>query len=352
MHTYTWDAHTGLEGTAPAHERLADLGVYKLNWVGKFERRRLIISEKGELFICASTRGVTKEGIFKKRFSNWFDTMRNIMTFQERYFVLADGTFKYWKDKEDRDKFPGRPQGTINVMDAEITVVRDREEQGYIWFLTEGITGEIHELANETASLRQMWLSAISRNLEDLEQEELLDSIPVMEITALSRLEDDWATLSSFGMLPSQASAAGSAERSGSPERSGPHGSLGSGEKGAHASTAVERLRRHASILGTSKYYLTGGRNDDSFRTPRMAQRLDDQAADQDWPVVCSLTIECVLLLYSLTLECVLLPMSLAGWICGAHRKFATTYSAKVVLFVSCCRWVVSKRWRVDFRPR
>ena len=75
---------------------------------------------------------------------------------------------------------------------------------GFAWFLTEGKTGEIHEFANETKALRQSWLSAMAQNLEDLEHEELLDSIPVLQITELSALEDDCLTLSSFGMLPSQ----------------------------------------------------------------------------------------------------------------------------------------------------
>ena len=67
---------------------------------GDFVPRRLIISEKGELYICASTRGVTKEGTFKRKTkSRYLSTKGYRMSYSERYFVLADGTFKYWENK-------------------------------------------------------------------------------------------------------------------------------------------------------------------------------------------------------------------------------------------------------------
>lgn len=137
---------------------------------------------------------------------------------------------------------------------------------------------------NETGALRQEWLSAIARNLEDLEHEELLDSIPCMDIIALSRLEDDVLTLSRFGNLPSQQNetilqppqdyetdalapaAAEVPDRSGSPK---------------------QRLRAHRAAPGTSNFYLGGGHND-SFKDTAYYQKhslsrwLDDQAPGDD----------------------------------------------------------------------
>jgi hypothetical protein len=96
---------TRLEETAPAHKRIADTLVHKLDSCGKFQQRRLIVSNGGELFICASKRGVTKEGAFTKRAKNHFGVPREgwrasyLMPYKECFFVLADGTLKYWRSK-------------------------------------------------------------------------------------------------------------------------------------------------------------------------------------------------------------------------------------------------------------
>ena len=94
-----------LDEIAPAHARIADTLVHKLDSSGKFHERRLIISNGGELFICASKRGVTKKGAFTKRAKNHLgvphDGWRSkyLCPYQERFFVLADGTLKYWRSK-------------------------------------------------------------------------------------------------------------------------------------------------------------------------------------------------------------------------------------------------------------
>ena len=83
------------------------------------------------------------------------------MNYADRYFVLTEGTLKYWKNKKARDQHPNSPLGNIDCMDAEITVVKRREQQGFIWFLAEGGTGDIFEFANETKSHRQSWLTVL-----------------------------------------------------------------------------------------------------------------------------------------------------------------------------------------------
>ena len=157
--------------------------------------------------------------------------------------------------KDERDNHPGAPSGNICIINAEITVAKDEGDEGlfflalfyyyksinvassgtrarahtrthththtgFVWFLTEGKTGEIHEFASKTKALRHSWLSAIAQNLKDMEHEELFDSIPVLQITDLSALEDDWLTLSRFGMLPSQGDTDASAQYS-QPRRPG-----------------------------------------------------------------------------------------------------------------------------------
>ena len=88
-----------LEDTAPAHERLADSMVYKLNSEGEFQSRRLFITKRGTILICASNRGVDQEGTFTKRSQNYLNMKGYLVTYNERNFVLADGTLKYWNSK-------------------------------------------------------------------------------------------------------------------------------------------------------------------------------------------------------------------------------------------------------------
>ena len=51
-----------LEATTPEQDRLADVSLSRLNAAGHFQERRLIISKQGELCVCASQKGIAKEG--------------------------------------------------------------------------------------------------------------------------------------------------------------------------------------------------------------------------------------------------------------------------------------------------
>jgi hypothetical protein len=84
-----------------------------------------------------------------------------MMIYANRYFVLNEGTLKYWKNKEERDEHHDSPLGSIDCMDAEITIVKNREQQGFIWFLAQGTNGDIFEFANETKADRQSWLTVL-----------------------------------------------------------------------------------------------------------------------------------------------------------------------------------------------
>jgi len=129
--------------------------------------------------------------------------------FFERHFVLEDTCLKYWKDAAAYRANPDKPKGIISLSQSEITIVEQPHSAGFAWFLVEHCTGEIWEFAHTTAAEREEWLKAASVNLENAAKEDLLDSIPCLEITEVSKLENDVSTLAAFGKaeLPSELSS-------------------------------------------------------------------------------------------------------------------------------------------------